>query len=94
MKHRKRGLRAAIGSEQAATTRADYELRRVMRELQGTDQISSNTDPIVEQLKKCPEAFHAGEMVGKMFDAVKYGQHPPAGGHRHLPPAGIVLPLV
>ena len=50
------------------------------------------TDPIVEQLKQCPEAFKAGEMIGKMLDSLKYSQgHDPAGD-RYLPPAGAVIP--
>jgi hypothetical protein len=48
-------------------------------------------DPIEEQLKRCPDAFKAGELVGKMCDQIKYGRDQTAG-ERHLPPAGTVMP--
>jgi hypothetical protein len=50
------------------------------------------TDPIVEQLKQCPEAFKAGEMIGKMLDSLKYSQSNEATTDRYLPPAGAVIP--
>ena len=31
------------------------------------------TDAIVEQLKQCPEAFKAGEMISKILEELKYG---------------------
>ena len=48
-------------------------------------------DPIEEQLRRCPDAFKAGELVGKMCDQIKYGRNQTAG-ERHLPPAGAVMP--
>jgi hypothetical protein len=48
-------------------------------------------DPIMEQLKQCPEAFKVGEILGKVFDSVKYGQEE-APADRLLPPAGTVIP--
>jgi hypothetical protein len=67
---------------------------RVMRELEAAGGTRPNPDPIVERLKQCPEAFRAGEMVGKMFDALRYGGDESAGDERYLPPAGVVFPLV
>lgn len=67
---------------------------RVMRELEAAGGTRPNPDSIVERLKQCPEAFRAGEMVGKMFDALRYGGDEPAGDERYLPPAGVVFPLV
>jgi hypothetical protein len=67
---------------------------RVMRELKMVGSTRPHTDPIVEQLKQCPEAFKAGEMVGKMFDALKYSEDGSEGEERYLPPAGVVMPLV
>ena len=50
-------------------------------------------DPIQEQLRKCPEAFQAGELIGKMCDSLKYSLEE-AGDERCLPPAGAVIPLL
>jgi hypothetical protein len=47
--------------------------------------------PIEEQLRKCPEAFQAGELIGKMCDSLKYS-HDQVGDERYLPPAGAVMP--
>lgn len=65
-----------------------------MRELEATGGTRAHPDPIVERLKQCPEAFKAGEMVGKMFNALKHGNEDSAAGERYLPPAGVVIPLV
>ncbi len=67
---------------------------RVMRALEAAGGTRPHPDPIVERLKQCPEAFRAGEMVGKMFDALKYSEDESAGDERYLPPAGVVIPLV
>jgi hypothetical protein len=67
---------------------------RVMRELEAAGGTRPHPDPIVERLKQCPEAFRAGEMVGKMFDALRYGEDESTGDERYLPPAGVVFPLV
>ena len=65
-----------------------------MREFEATGGIRPHPDPIVERLKQCPEAFKAGEMVSKMFNALKQGNEDSASGERYLPPAGVVIPLV
>jgi hypothetical protein len=79
----KQAARRALGCTKA---------ERVMREL---DLIAQGTvrqaDPIQEQLRKCPEAFQAGELIGKMCDRLKYS-HDEAGDERCLPPAGAVMP--
>jgi len=67
---------------------------RVMRELEATGGSRPHPDPIVERLKQCPEAFKAGEMVGKMFNALEQGNEDSAAGERYLPPAGAVIPPV
>ena len=81
---------------QVATRRtsANNKFASVMHALESVNSGSSCTDPFVEQLKQCPEAFKAGEMVGKMFDALKYHHDDSEGDARLLPPAGIVMPLV
>jgi hypothetical protein len=48
-------------------------------------------DPIMEQLKQCPEAFKVGEILGKVFDSVKYEQEEGLAD-RFLPPAGTIIP--
>lgn len=65
---------------------------RVMRELDALVADShSQKDPIEEQLRQCPEAFKAGELVGKLFDRLKYDGNGP-GELRFLPPAGALIP--
>jgi hypothetical protein len=65
----------------------------VTRELErATRDGPRQTDPFVEQLKQCPEAFKAGEMLGKMLDSLKYSQANNPSGDRYLPPAGAVIP--
>ena len=68
---------------------------RVMRELNALLADSdSHRDPIEEQLRQCPEAFKAGELVGKLFEHLKYDGNG-AREARFLPPAGALLsPLV
>ena len=66
------------------TTKAD----KVVREL---DLVAHGAvcrqDPIQEQLRKCPEAFEVGELIGKMCDRLKYS-YDEVGDERCLPPAG------
>jgi hypothetical protein len=69
------------------------EVVRVMRALDAV--VCTNTvqiHAIVEKLKQCPEAFKAGEMISKMFEALKYDPDAAAQGERYLPPAGAVMP--
>ena len=49
-------------------------------------------DPIMEQLKQCPEAFKVGEILGKAFDSLNYVKDGGELGDRYLPPAGTVIP--
>lgn len=65
---------------------------RVMRALDALIAESDlRKDPIEEQLRQCPEAFKAGELVGKLFDRHKYDDNDP-GKARFLPPAGALIP--
>ena len=75
-------------------TSANSKFACVMLALESVNNAPTFTDPIVEQLLQCPEAFKAGELVGKMFDTLKYDRDDSEGGNRLLPPAGVVLPLV
>ena len=69
------------------------ELEQVMRDLEAVIRDNPRQmDPIVEQLKQCPEVFKAGEMIGKMLDSLKYNQGADAAGDRYLPPPGAVIP--
>ncbi len=69
------------------------EVKSVMRALEEAIQNNADTrDPIVEQLKLCPEAFKVGEILGKAFDSLKYAQDGSEIGERYLPPSGVVIP--
>lgn len=69
------------------------KLEHVMRALEEAIQNNANTrDPIVEQLKQCPEAFKVGEILGKAFDSLKHAQVGSELGDRYLPPSGVVIP--
>ena len=67
---------------------------RVMRELEAVAKTRPDADPLVEQLRKCPETFIVGEMLGKIFDALKYSRTSAEDDERLTPPPGVVLPLV
>jgi hypothetical protein len=69
------------------------DFARVMRELEAVGKARPDPDPLVEQLRKCPETFAAGEMLGKMFDNLKYNRASSENDERLIPPAGIVFPL-
>jgi len=85
MKHRKQ---AAVASRTI-----DEDAKRVLRSLEEATHNHVNTnDPIMEQLKQCPEAFRVGEILGKAFDSLKYVQDGGEIGERYLPPAGVVIP--
>jgi len=71
----------------------DEDEKRVVRALeQVTHGHASTNDPIMERLKQCPEAFKVGEILGKVFDSLKYAQDGDELGDRYLPPAGTVIP--
>jgi hypothetical protein len=71
----------------------DKGTKRVARALKEATHGRVNTnDPIMEQLKQCPEAFKVGEILGKAFDSLKYAQDGGEIGDRYLPPAGVVIP--
>jgi hypothetical protein len=71
----------------------DEGAKRVVRALKAARHGCVNAnDPIMEQLRQCPEAFKVGEILGKAFDALKYAQDGGEIGDRYLPPAGVVLP--
>ena len=65
-------------------------MRQALEE--ATHSRANTNDPIVEQLKLCPEAFQVGEILGKAFDSLKYAQDGAELGDRYLPPAGTVIP--
>ena len=91
--HKKKAHAAAVRRViRPSSDRDDYA--RIMRELELVSSTHPHPDPIVERLKQCPEAFTAGEMIGKMFDVLKYNEDGSEGDERYLPPAGVVMPLV
>lgn len=69
------------------------QVERVTRELDAMMRdLLPERDPIEEQLKQCPEAFKAGELIETMFNAAKFGQDGTVEHERLLPPAGAVIP--
>lgn len=77
----------------ASSRTADKNAKQVLRALEEAAHGRVNTnDPIVEQLKQCPEAFQVGEILGKAFDSLKYARDGGEPGDRYLPPAGTVVP--
>ena len=77
----------------ASSRTSDKNTKRVLRALEDATRGRTNAnDPIVEQLKQCPEAFKVGEILGKGFDSLKYAQHESEVRDRYLPPAGTVIP--
>jgi hypothetical protein len=57
----------------ASSRTSDKNAKRVLRALEDATRGRTNAnDPIVEQLKQCPEAFKVGEILGKGFDSLKY----------------------
>lgn len=70
----------------------EVDVTRILRALPESVHGSVHRpDPIMEQLKQCPEAFKVGEILGKVIDSFKYGQDEPSGD-RLLPPPGAVIP--
>jgi hypothetical protein len=70
----------------------DEKFQEVMRALREAKQATATVrDPIMEQLKQCPDAFKVGGILGKVFDSFKYGQDEILAD-RLLPPAGSVIP--
>jgi len=70
----------------------DEKFQEVVRALREAKQATATVrDPIMEQLKQCPDAFKVGEILGKVFDSFKYGQDEILAD-RLLPPAGTVIP--
>jgi hypothetical protein len=68
-------------------------LQRVLRALDGARRSADHSgDPIVEQLRQCPEAFKVGEILGKAFDSLKYRQEEVIDGDRILSPPGTIIP--
>ena len=77
----------------AACGSIDEHTKRVLRALQEATHGRDNTsDPIMEQLQQCPEAFKVGEILGKAFDSLKYAHSGSEIGERYLPPSGVIIP--
>lgn len=69
------------------------KVERVMQALAEAGRSEAKvTDPILERLRQCPEAFKVGEILGKAFDSLKYGQEEVLDGDRILPPPGTIIP--
>ncbi|HEV2398752.1 MAG TPA: hypothetical protein VGS27_17540 [Candidatus Sulfotelmatobacter sp.] len=69
------------------------DTKRVMRYLaEAAYNEAQVTDPILEKLGQCPEAFKVGEILGKAFDSLKYWQDDVIDEDRIMPPPGTILP--
>jgi hypothetical protein len=70
------------------------EAMRVMRKLgvEAGRSTAKITDPILEKLRQCPEAFKVGEILGKAFGSLKYSQEEVIDGDRLLPRPGTIIP--
>ena len=69
------------------------ETMRVMRELAEAARSKAKvTDPILERLRQCPEAFKVGEILGKAFDSLRYRQEDVIDEDRIMPPPGTIIP--
>jgi hypothetical protein len=67
-------------------------MERLTRELDLLVQDSAiERNSIEEQLQQCPEAFRAGELIERMFNAARFGDEA-TEQERLLPPAGAVMP--
>lgn len=67
--------------------------RNVLKLLEASRRGHAESEPpIMEELRRCPEAFQAGQILGKAFDSLKYGPEETADGDRILPPPGTVIP--
>jgi hypothetical protein len=67
--------------------------KRILSALEeATHGHAKTNDPIMEQLRQCPDAFKVGEILGKAFDSLKYAQDGSEIGDRYLPPAGVLIP--
>ena len=64
----------------------DERAKRVVRALKDArhGRVNAN-DPIMEQLRQCPEAFKVGAILGKAFDSLKYAQDGSEIRERYLP---------
>jgi hypothetical protein len=86
-------MKRSILAATATFRTIDEDAKRVVRALeQVTHGCASTNHPIMERLKQCPEAFKVGEILGKVFDSLKYVQDGGELGERYLPPAGTVVP--
>jgi hypothetical protein len=54
----------------------------------------SKAIPIEEQLRQCPDAFKAGELLERTLNSLKYDQDEVSQAERWLPPAGAVIPPI
>ena len=71
----------------------DEKFHEVMRALKEAKLTTATIrDPIMEQLKQCPDAFKVGEILGRVFDSLKYGREEGIEGERIMPPPGTVIP--
>ncbi|MGD0164717.1 MAG: hypothetical protein ABSB39_19775 [Candidatus Sulfotelmatobacter sp.] len=77
----------------ASSRTNDENAERVLQALEEATHGRANTsDPIMEQLRQCPETFKVGEILGKAFDSLNCARDGSELGDRYLPPSGVVIP--
>lgn len=94
-KYHKKSDRSVVASK---TGRCVLSYGRTDRDIRTVDILmddaGSQKNPIEEQLKQCPEAFKAGELLERALNSLKYGQDEVSQCERWLPPAGVILPPI
>jgi len=77
----------------ASSRTNDENAEQVLQALEEATHGRANTsDPIMEQLRQCPETFKVGEILGKAFDSLNCARDGSELGDRYLPPSGVVIP--
>jgi hypothetical protein len=89
---RRAGIRQTAASQLIARVARDKATRVVLALEEVVRGGADPVDPIMEQLRQCPEAFKVGEILGRAFDSLIHAQDEEVFGHRYLPPSGVVVP--
>ena len=91
---RKRNRRRASGTHPSRLRARRKTFATVLRDLREVGQSRHDVDSLVEKLRKCPDTFIVGELLGKIFDELKYNNLQETGSEERLiPPAGSIVPL-
>ena len=90
MKLKKKCRRRAVAKKPAGCLFACNSREKEARELDLLiEDAESRADPIVEQLRQCPEAFTVGRTIENLFQLLR--STPNQSGETNLPPAGTLM---